>query len=206
MTQSGADVITTGNHVWQKPDGVQLLKESSTVLRPANYPEGVPGRGFCIVEKKGIKTAVINLEGRESMSNLDCPFRAAKDIVKKIRKESPVSIIIIDFHAESAMEKEAFALYLDGDVSLIAGTHTHIQTADERILPGGTAYITDVGMTGPEESVIGTEKSVAIQRFITQLPLKMEIAETALMINGVIADIDISTGKALSIERIYERI
>jgi hypothetical protein len=203
---SGADVITTGNHVWQKPDGVQLLKESSNIIRPANYPDGAPGHGYCIIEKKGIKAAVINLEGRESMSNLDCPFRTAKEIIKKIKKDSAIHIIIIDFHAESTMEKEALAHYLDGQVSMIAGTHTHIQTADEKILSKGTAYITDAGMTGPEDSVIGAEKETAIQRFLTQMPIKMEIAESSLMINGVLAEIDTSTGKALSIERIYERL
>ncbi len=206
IMQSGSDVITTGNHVWQKPDGVQLLQETQNVLRPANYPDGAPGHGFCIIEKAGVKAAVINLEGRESMSDLDCPFRTASEIIKKIKKDKSVNIIIIDFHAESTMEKEALALYLDGQVSLIAGTHTHIQTADEKILPKGTGYITDIGMTGPEDSVIGSEKNIAIQRFLTQMPIKMEIAETPLMINGVFAEIDPQTGKTISIERIYERV
>ncbi len=206
LFQSGADVITTGNHVWQKPDGVQLLKDSVNILRPANYPDGAPGRGYCIVEKKGIKVAVINLEGRESMSNLDCPFKSAREIIRKIKKEGNVNIIVIDFHAESTSEKESLAHYLDGDVSLIAGTHTHIQTADEKILPGGTAYITDVGMTGPEDSVIGSDKMIAIQRFMTQMPVKMEIADTDLMINGILAEFDPATGLARGIERIYEKV
>jgi len=206
LIQSGGDVITTGNHVWQKPEGVQLLKETPNVLRPANYPEDAPGHGFFIIEKSGVKAAVVNLEGREGMSNLDCPFRSATEIIKKIKKDKAVNIIIIDFHAESTMEKEALAIYLDGQVSLVAGTHTHVQTADEKILPKGTGYITDMGMTGPEDSVIGSEKNIAVQRFLTQMPIKMEAAETPLMINGVFAEIDPETGKTVSIERIYERV
>ncbi|MDX9801224.1 MAG: TIGR00282 family metallophosphoesterase [Spirochaetia bacterium] len=206
LFQSGADVITTGNHVWQKPDGVQLLKDSPNILRPANYPDGAPGHGYCVVEKKGIKIAVINLEGRESMSNLDCPFKSAKDIIRKIKKEGNINIIVIDFHAESTSEKESLAHYLDGEVSLIAGTHTHIQTADEKILPKGTAYITDVGMTGPEDSVIGSDKGIALQRFMTQMPVKSEVAETAPMINAIFAEIDPATGLAKSIKRIYEKV
>ena len=206
LLQSGGDVITTGNHVWQKSEGVQFLQETPNVLRPANYPEGAPGQGFFVIEKSGVKAAVINLEGREGMSNLDCPFRSAAEIIKKIKKDKSVNIIIIDFHAESTMEKEALALYLDGQVSLVAGTHTHVQTADEKILPKGTGYITDVGMTGPEDSVIGSEKNIALQRFLTQMPIKMEISESSLMINGVFAEIDTETGKTLSIERIYEKV
>ena len=202
LFQSGADVITTGNHVWQKSEGVGLLSEKNNILRPANYPEGAPGNGFCIIEKKDIKAAVLNLEGRESMSDLDCPFRTGREIIKKIKKET--NIIIVDFHAESLMEKEAIAQYFDGEVSLVAGTHTHVQTADERILPKGTAYITDIGMCGPEDSIIGTDKAVALQRFTTQMPIKMEIADTDAMINGVFVGIDLSTGKAVSIERICE--
>lgn len=206
LIQSGADVITTGNHVWQKPDGVQLLKEMDNVLRPANYPDPAPGKGLCIVEKSGVKVAVINLEGREGMSNLDCPFKTAKEIIKKIKKDQQIKIIVIDFHAESPAEKESLALYLDGEVSLLAGTHTHVQTADEKILPAGTGYITDIGMSGPEESVIGTDVEIAVKRFITQIPLKMEIAETPTMINGIFAEIDSETGKTVSLERIYERV
>jgi 2',3'-cyclic-nucleotide 2'-phosphodiesterase len=204
MYQSGADVITTGNHVWQKSEILPLLDSDNTLLRPANYPKGVNGKGFCIVEKKGVKVGVVNLEGRESMSNLDCPFQVGKEIVRKLKSET--KIIIIDFHAESTMEKEAFALYFDGKVSFIAGTHTHVQTADERILKNGTAYITDLGMTGPEESVIGAEKSIAIKRSLTQMPIKMEIAETDGMINGAMVEIDTKTGKAVSIVRINESV
>ena len=136
------------------------------------------------------------------MSNLDCPFQVGKDIIRKISSET--KIIIVDFHAESAMEKEAFAVNFDGKVSVVAGTHTHVQTADERILKNGTAYITDLGMTGPEESVIGAEKSIAIKRTLTQMPFKMDIAETEGMINGAVIEIDKTTGKALSIVRINE--
>lgn len=201
LIQSGADVITTGNHVWQKAEGVELLKTADNILRPANYPEGAPGKGWCVVEKKGQKIGVINLEGRDNMSHLDCPFKAAKELIRKVKKEG-ARIIIIDFHAEEAAEKESFAFYLDGQVSLIAGTHTHVQTADARILPCGTGYITDMGMTGAQESVIGSVKEIAINRFLTQMPLKMEIADTNVAIKGVFAEIDSVSGKALSIERI----
>ncbi len=202
MYQSGADVITSGNHVWQKSEIIPLLESNDTLLRPANYPKGAKGKGYCIVEKKGIKIGVINLEGRESMSNLDCPFQVGRELIKKISSET--NIILIDFHAESVMEKEAFAFYFDGKVSAVVGTHTHVQTADERILKKGTAYITDLGMTGPEESVIGAEKSIAIKRSLTQMPIKMEIADTEGMINGAVIEIDVNTGKALSITRINE--
>ncbi len=200
--QGGADVITSGNHVWQKAEILPLLESDDTLLRPANYPKGVKGKGFCTVEKKGIKIGVVNLEGRESMSNLDCPFQVGRDIIRKL--SSDTKIIIVDFHAESQMEKEAFSQYFDGKVSVVAGTHTHVQTADERILKNGTAYITDLGMTGPEESVIGAEKGTAIKRSLTQMPFKMEIAETDGMINGAVIEIDKETGKALSIKRINE--
>ena len=204
MFQSGADVITSGNHIWQKSEIIPMLESCDTLLRPANYPRGVKGKGFCLVEKKGVKVGVLNLEGREGMSNLDCPFLIGKEVLKKLGNET--KIIIVDFHAESAMEKEALALKFDGSASLIAGTHTHVQTADERILKNGTAYITDLGMTGPEESVIGAEKSIAIKRSLTQMPIKMDIADTQGMINGVLVQVDINTGKASSIERLNELV
>ena len=200
--QSGADVITTGNHVWQKAELYPYLDEKETVLRPANFPPGVPGHGSCIVEKHGIKLAVVNLQGRENMSSIDCPFRAGREIVKKIRKETP--LILVDFHAEVPSEKEALCCYLDGQISALVGTHTHVQTADERILKGGTAYITDVGMTGPEESVIGTVKEISMERSLTQMPLKMEIADLPAVLCGVLIKADAENGKALSIERIRE--
>lgn len=198
--QNGADVITSGNHIWQKPEIFPYMEEHENIIRPANFPPGAPGHGYCTVEKKNVKLAVINLQGRENMVSIDCPFRTVKDILKKVRKDTP--LVFVDFHAETPTEKEALACYLDGQVSVVAGTHTHIQTADERILKNGTAYITDVGMTGAEESVIGTIKEIAIERVLTQMPLKMEIADLEVRISGILVELDTATGKALSIERI----
>ena len=202
--QSGADVITTGNHVWQKVELYPYLDEKEAILRPANFPQGVPGHGSFIVEKHGVKLGVMNLQGRENMSSIECPFRYGRELAKKLRRETPV--ILVDFHAESSSEKEALGCYLDGQVSAVVGTHTHVQTADERILKGGTAYITDVGMTGPEESVIGTIKEISIERSLTQMPLKMEIADLPVTFCGVLIKVDVQSGKALSIERIAESV
>lgn len=202
--QQGADVITTGNHVWQKSEIFPYLDEKEAILRPANFPSGVPGHGSCIVEKQGIKLAVLNLQGRENMTSIECPFRCGRELVRKLKKETP--IILVDFHAESSSEKEALACYLDGQVSAVVGTHTHVQTSDERILKGGTAYITDVGMTGPEDSVIGTIKEISIDRCLTQMPLKMEIAELPVTCCGVVIKVDVQSGRAVSIERIAEPV
>ena len=204
MFLSGADVITTGNHVWQKPEIYPYLDEKDAILRPANFPSGVPGHGSCLVEKHGIKLAVLNLQGRENMSSIECPFRCGRELVKKLKKETP--FILVDFHAESSAEKEALACHLDGQVSALVGTHTHVQTADERILKGGTAYITDVGMTGPMDSVIGTIKEISIERSLSQMPLKMEIADLPVTCCGVLIKLDGQSGKALSIERIAEPV
>ena len=202
--QSGADVITTGNHVWQKSELYPYLDEKDAVLRPANFPAGVPGHGSCIVEKHGVKIAVMNLQGRENMSTIDCPFRCGKELAKKLKKETPV--ILVDFHDESSSEKEVLGCWLDGQVSALVGTHTHVQTADERIFKGGTAYITDVGMTGPEESVIGTIKEISIERSLTQMPLKEEIADLPVTFCGVLIKIDVQSGRSVSIERLAEPV
>lgn len=201
---NGADVVTTGNHVWQKNDIYPYLDEHDNILRPANFPPDVPGHGSCIVEKKGIRLGVINLQGRENMSTIDCPFRCGRELVKKLRKET--NLIFVDFHAEVPSEKEALCSYLDGQVTVLAGTHTHVQTADERIWKKGTAYITDVGMTGPVDTVIGTIKEIAVQRVLTQMPLKMEIADNGAEICGILVEADAASGKALSIRRICESV
>ncbi len=200
----GVDVITTGNHIWQKREIYPMLeKENTAIIRPANYPPGVPGRGDVTVTVKGVDVTVLNLLGRVRMGlPVDCPFRKSTEFLKKNKKSK---ITIIDFHAEDTMEKEALAWYLDGKVSALVGTHTHIQTADERILPKGTAYITDIGMTGPEESVIGTKPEISIRRSMTQLPLKMEVAEGESTIKGVILTIDVDSAKAISIERVVQK-
>ena len=197
----GVHLITSGNHIWDKKESVGFIDKSAALLRPANYPEGTPGRGSTIVfTPGGTKVAVVNLEGRVFMNNLDCPFRTADREIAKVREETP--IILVDFHAEASSEKGAMGWYLDGRVSAVVGTHTHVQTADERILTEGTAYITDAGMTGSFESVIGMRKEEAIQKFLTQLPTKFEVAKKDLRLNAVLIAIDEQTGKALSIERI----
>jgi 2',3'-cyclic-nucleotide 2'-phosphodiesterase len=197
---AGVDVITSGNHIWQKEEIRSRLDSDSRILRPANYPPGVPGHGVTVIDVHGIPIAVVNLQGRHSMPVTDCPFRAAKDLVKQLKPKT--KIILIDFHAESAEEKEALALYLDGQVTALVGTHTHVQTADEKILPKGTGYITDLGMTGAGMSVIGSDPAVSIARQITQMPLKSEIADVPAMVNGLIVTIDTETGKALELKRL----
>lgn len=200
----GVDIITTGNHIWQKREIYPMMdKDNATIIRPANYPPGVPGRGDVSINVKGMDIAVLNLLGRVRMGlPVDCPFRKSSEYLKKHKKSK---IIIVDFHAEDTMEKEALAWYLDGKVSAVVGTHTHIQTADERILPKGTAYITDIGMTGPVDSVIGTKTDISIRRSLTQLPLKMEVAEGESAIKGVLLTIDADSAKALSIERVVQK-
>jgi metallophosphoesterase (TIGR00282 family) len=196
----GINVLTSGNHVWDKKEIEPWLAKQDRLIRPANYPADTPGSGSVVVSTDRGKAAVLNLEGRVFMSNLDDPFRAAEREVELLRKDTPV--IIIDFHAEATSEKAALAWYMDGKVSAVLGTHTHVQTADERILPGGTAFMTDVGMTGPMDSVIGVKKEDAIKRFLTQRPHKFEIPKGPASLDAVSIDIDGKTGKAKSIERI----
>jgi len=197
----GIDLITSGNHIWENRVFHSYLATADRVLRPLNYPEGNPGKGFAIIPiQPGLSVGVINLQGRTFMYPINCPFRTANWAISKIKNET--NIILIDFHAEATAEKYALGWFLDGKVSGIIGTHTHVQTADERILPGGTAYITDVGMTGAFDSVIGMKKEVAIQRFLQQTPRKYLIAEENLKISGAVICVEVETGKALSIERI----
>ncbi len=177
-----------------------MLESSDRILRPANYPPGTPGKGYTRLEVKGVPVAVVNLQGRQHMYSTDCPFRGADDILKRLNGKA--KIVIVDFHAEEVMEKESLAYYLDGRVSAVLGTHTHIQTGDERILKKGTAYITDLGMTGPDHSVIGVETATAVERSLTQMPLKMAVAENEACIRGVHLVIDTETGKTEKISRI----
>ncbi len=200
FTQAGVDVVTTGNHVWQKREIDPVLERDSRLLRPANYPAGVPGRGWTALEIKGVRWGILNLMGRDRMPPLDCPFRTAREILAKHGGEA--DYWLVDFHAEEVLEKEALGLYLDGKVSMVFGTHTHVQTADERILPGGTGYVTDLGMTGPIHSVIGSAPEISVRRSRTQLPLRMEVEDGDAMINGIAVDIDADTGKALAVRRI----
>ncbi|HET6514172.1 MAG TPA: TIGR00282 family metallophosphoesterase [Thermodesulfovibrionales bacterium] len=196
----GVHVITTGNHVWDKKESLPFLSKEHRVLRPLNYPPGVPGYGSVLVTINGTKIAVMNIQGRVFMTSIDCPFRTGMAEIERVRSET--ACIIVDFHAEATSEKIAFGYYVDGKVSAVLGTHTHVQTADEKILPGGTAYITDVGMTGPAVSVIGIEKEQIIERFLHQMPMKFEIGKGAGIFSAVALEIEDKTGKTLAIQRL----
>lgn len=197
----GIHILTSGNHIWDKKDAVGFISKEDKLVRPANYPDGTPGKGSTVVRTAGgVKVAVLNLEGRVFMNNLDCPFRTADREIERLQQETP--IIFVDFHAEATSEKAALGFYLDGRVSAVIGTHTHVQTADERVLPSGTAYMTDAGMCGAFDSVIGVRKEEAIERFLTQLPTKFEVAKKNIRLNAVVVEVAEESGKALSIERI----
>lgn len=201
IIEAGTNVITMGNHTWGKKEIFKFI-DNPKLLRPANYPKGVPGTGLGIYECNGKKIAVMNLMGRVDINILtENPFIMASDMVKEIQNK--VDIIIMDFHAEATAEKIAMARYLDGKITILFGTHTHVQTADEQILPNGTAYITDLGMTGPKNSVIGMDIQASIKRFETILPEKYKLAEGECIMNAVIFDIDDETNKVTKIERIY---
>ncbi|MCL6639099.1 MAG: TIGR00282 family metallophosphoesterase [Firmicutes bacterium] len=201
LFHSGVDVLTMGNHVWSKKDSHEYINKERRIIRPANYPPGAPGVGAGVFEtRRKVKVAVINLSGRVFLPALDCPFRKIDEIIPRLKEETPV--IVVDFHAEATSEKIAMGWYLAGRVSAVCGTHTHVQTADEQILPGGTAYITDLGMTGPRDSVIGVKKELVISKFISQLPVKFEVAAGLFQFNGVVIDIDGETGEAREIRRI----
>ncbi len=197
----GIHVITTGNHVWDKKEFVSQIAKEDRVLRPINYPPGVPGYGSIVYTlPSGDTVGVINISGRVFMSNIDCPFRTGEKEIKKLVNKTKV--IIVDFHGEATSEKMAFGYFIDGKVSAVIGTHTHVQTADEKILPGGTAFITDVGMTGPYNSVIGIEKEQVIHRFLTNIPVRFETAKGEGIFSAVVVDIDEKTGKATAIQRL----
>lgn len=198
-------MITSGDHIWKRKEIIELLDQYSNILRPANYPPGAPGLGAYVAKsKKGNMVGAINLVGRVFMEAVECPFRKVQEEIDQMKKET--NVIIVDLHAEATSEKIAMGWYLDGLVSAVIGTHTHVQTADERILPQGTAYITDVGMTGPHDSVIGRRKEQILTRFITQLPTRFEMAEDDVQLNGAILDIDEKTGRAKSIKRVQEKL
>ncbi len=195
------DCFSTGNHIWDKKEGLPLLSSDPRLLRPANYPEGNPGHGLYVGETAaGIPVATINLEGRVFMKDLDSPFLAADRLIASLPPE--VKVILVDFHAEATSEKQAMGFYLDGRASAVFGTHTHVPTADERILPGGTAFITDVGMTGPYEGVIGFNAKKVLRRFALQTNVSLEVAKRDLRLAGAIVDIDEDTGQARNLERL----
>ena len=200
MIKAGANVITLGNHTWAKKDVFGFINDSK-ILRPANYTKGVPGKGYGIYEVNEKKIAVINLIGRVDMNVLsENPFQVSKNIIQRLKGK--VDYIIVDFHAEATAEKIALARFLDGEVTAIFGTHTHVQTADEKVLPKGTGYITDIGMTGPENSVIGMDIVASIKRFETTLPERYKIAEGSCILNGCIFETDNESNKVINIERI----
>ncbi|MDR7418357.1 MAG: TIGR00282 family metallophosphoesterase [Armatimonadota bacterium] len=197
---AGVDILTGGNHIWQNREAYDLLDAEPRVLRPANYPPGVPGRGAAVITTPGgARIGVLNLQGRVFMSHIDDPFRAGREHARSLRASVPV--VVVDFHAEATSEKVALGWYLDGRVSAVVGTHTHVQTADERLLPGGTAYITDVGMTGPRDGVIGMAREAILERFLTQLPTRFEVAPGPVQLNAVLIRVD-EAGRATAIERV----
>jgi metallophosphoesterase (TIGR00282 family) len=201
LLQSDVDLLTSGNHIWDKRAIIPYLKEQPRLLRPHNYPAGTPCTGVYIGNtRSGIRIGVINIQGRVFMPSLDCPFVIGDAAVEQIRRQT--RIILVDFHGEASSEKQAFGWYMDGRVTAVLGTHTHVQTADERILPKGTAYITDVGMTGPYDSVIGSLQSLALERFLRQIPVRLEPANGNPRLCGAVVDIDETTGRARGITRV----
>ncbi|MGE5423608.1 MAG: TIGR00282 family metallophosphoesterase [Ignavibacteriales bacterium] len=205
LLRTGVEVITMGNHVWDNKDIYSFIDDEPRIVRPANYPGSCPGRGYNIYQgPKGYRICVINASGRVFMNNLDCPFETVEYILKKI--EGQADIIIIDFHAEATSEKQAIGWHFDGRVTAVIGTHTHVQTADEVILPGGTAYITDVGMTGPVNSILGVKISQVIERFLNQRPNQFEVAGGTAQLDAVVIELDDQNLQPTSIYRIQEKI
>jgi 2',3'-cyclic-nucleotide 2'-phosphodiesterase len=202
ILSAGVDVITTGNHVWDKRETLEFIGHEPRLIRPANYPDGTPGLGsYVATTRHGVRVGVINVMGRIFMNAIDDPFRVAEREIARVKKDN-AQVIFVDFHAEATSEKLALTYYLDGKVAAVIGTHTHVQTADERILPGGTAALTDVGMTGPHDGVIGMDKDSVIARFVSGLPARFESATGDPRLHGVAITVDASSGKATSIERI----
>lgn len=201
LFDSGVTVITTGNHAWDKKEAVEYFSREPHLLRPANYPAGVPGQGSVVIETAGgERLAVLQLMGRVYMPTIDCPFQVAKREVARLKRET--SAVIVDMHAEATSEKMAMGHFLDGEVIAVVGTHTHVQTADEQILPKGTAYITDIGMTGPLHSVIGVKKELAIEKFLTGMPKRFEVASGPSVFCAVLVELDPRLGKTIRFERI----
>jgi len=196
----GADVMTSGNHIWDKREIVEYIGKENLLLRPANFPVGTPGVGYVTLKCGPHKVAVLNLMGRVFMLPIDCPFRKADEILPELRRETP--IVLVDMHCEATSESQAMGWYLDGRVSAVVGTHRHVQTADERVLPGGTAYITDLGMTGPTDGVIGVDRDLILQRFLQQMPARFEPAKGPAALHGVVIVVDPDSGRASDIRRL----
>jgi hypothetical protein len=205
LFEAGVNVLTSGDHIWKKREIFEIIDKEERILRPLNFPVGVPGRGACLFNaKSGSQIGVVNVQGRVFMEALECPFRTTREAIEILSKDT--KIIIVDIHAEATSEKVALGWYLDGKASAVLGTHTHIQTADEKILPGGCAYITDVGMTGPLDSVIGRRIEDVLERFVTAVPIRFEVAKENVQLQGAVLEIDDSTGKAESIVRIQRKL
>lgn len=200
LLSGGADVVTSGNHIWDKKDVLEFIDREPFLLRPANYPDNTPGKGFCVYPYKAKNIGVINLQGRIFMNPLDCPFAKAEEILREIRHEC--DIILVDFHAEATSEKMAMAYFLDGKINALVGTHTHVQTADERILPKGTAYMTDLGIVGPLDSIIGVNPPPVVEQFLSCRLSKFEPAEGNCVYCGLIIEIDDKTNLTLKVERV----
>ena len=198
LMDADVDIITSGNHIWKQKEIIPYLNEEWPLIRPANYPPGAPGRGHITLGQ----TTVVNLMGRVFMSPLDCPFRAADQILEEVNGLNPPKVIVVDFHAEATSEKQAMGWYLDGRVSAVLGTHTHVATADTRILPKGTAYVTDVGMTGPYNSVIGSDIQAVQEGFFSQMPRRLTVAQGPSILNSVLVDVDETDGRATGIQRV----
>ncbi|MBP2240204.1 metallophosphoesterase (TIGR00282 family) [Cytobacillus eiseniae] len=199
--ESGAQAVTLGNHTWDNKEIFEFIDRAKYLVRPANFPEGNPGKGIVYLKYNTEEVAIISLQGRTFMPVIDCPFKKADELIEEAKKRT--SIIFVDFHAEATSEKQAMGWYLDGKVTAVIGTHTHVQTADNRILPGGTAFLTDVGMTGPYDGILGVEKEAVLRRFLTSLPVRFEVPkEGRKQLSAVLIDLDNQTGKARKIERI----
>ena len=201
---AGVDVITSGDHLWDQKEVVELLENEKRFLRPLNYPMGTPGQGFGVFKRGSVSIGVMNFQGRTFMPPLENPFLLALEEVKRLREQA--RIIFVDFHAEATSEKIAFARMLDGQVSAVVGTHTHVQTADDQIFPGGTAYLSDVGFTGPHESVLGREIEPVIKKFLTSMPQRFDVARNNVLLHAVMIDIDEATGRARTIKRLSESV
>jgi len=203
----GVDVMTSGNHIWKNREVFKMIDAEQRLLRPLNYPEGAPGRGWNVFPTSlGADVCVINLMGRLNLLELDCPFQAIDRLLKNEPRVKAAKIRFLDFHAETTSEKIAMGWFLDGRVSGVVGTHTHVPTADETILPNGTGYITDAGMTGPHDSVLGVDKEVILKNFVTRMPVSFRIADKDLRLNGVLLKVDPASGRCVAIERIREEV
>jgi 2',3'-cyclic-nucleotide 2'-phosphodiesterase len=206
LFDAGVDVITTGNHVWRIPALIPYMRDNQRVLRPANFAPDTPGRGVTVRHPRrgGPAVGVLNVIGRVFMEPVDCPFRAADAGVAALRRDT--AVVVVDVHAEATSEKVGMGRFLDGRVSLVVGSHTHVQTADEQILPGGTAYLTDAGMCGPEDSVLGIKTEAVLRRFVTQMPTRFDVASGPVLVQGIVVDVDGGTGRADAVRRFRHRV